>query len=170
MSSPGNSRAQSSTSRSCIRWCLKGIEATVTPPTYTNRAAEVVKEGNFRAIEGSRVQLNVVLDRVPKTAALVLGGPSDSSRESIPLQIDGPRLTGELPPITKELRYEIDAADGGGMKLESESYRIKVLTDDKPTIRFIQPRGIAGGHADRRGSDRGRSDRRFRPVPPGDRL
>jgi hypothetical protein len=123
---------------------VKGIEATVAPPTYTRRAVEVVKEGNFRAIEGSRVQLTVMLDRAPKTATLVVGAPGDSSRESIPLHIDGPRLAAELPPFAKELRYEIDAADGEGMKLKSESYRIKVQTDDKPTIRFIRPEESLG--------------------------
>jgi hypothetical protein len=118
---------------------IRGVEATVTPPSYTRRPAEVVKEGNFLAILGSRVQIAVMLDRAPKTAALVLGAPADPSRQSIPLQIDGARLTGELPQIAKEFRYEIDAADGEGMKLEAESFRVKVQVDEKPTVRFIRP-------------------------------
>ena len=118
---------------------MKGIEATVTPPPYTRRPAEVVKEGNFRAIVGSRVQIAVTLDRAPKAAAMVLGTPGDPSRTSIPLLIDGARLTGELPPITKEIRYEIDAADVEGIKLEAESYRVKAQADEKPTIRFSRP-------------------------------
>ncbi len=118
---------------------LKTIEATVTPPPYTRRPAEVVKEGNFRAIEGSRVQIAIMLDRAPQTAAMVWGSPDDSSRQSIPLKQDGIRLTGELPPIAREIQYEIAAADGEGMKLETESYRVKVQADLKPTIRFIRP-------------------------------
>ncbi len=119
---------------------LKGLEATVTPPPYTRRPAEVVKEGNFRAIEGSRVALAVTLDHAIRTAELLLGSPADSPRRSIPLQIDGTRLTGELPPITTELEYQIDATDAEGMKLEEAvSYRVKVQLDDKPTIRFIEP-------------------------------
>ncbi len=78
---------------------LKEIEATVTPPAYTRRPVATVKEGNLRAIEGSRVQLAVTLDRAPSTATLLWGHPGDPSRHSIPLRIDGPRLTGELPPI-----------------------------------------------------------------------
>jgi hypothetical protein len=119
---------------------LKGLEATITPPAYTRRKTEVVKEGNFRAIEGSNVHLAVTLDHAPRTAAILLGAPADSSRQSIPLQIDGARLTGELPPITQETTYQIDAVDSEGMKLdEPELFRVKVQTDGKPTIRFIQP-------------------------------
>ena len=118
---------------------LKAIEATVTPPAYTRRPAETVKEGNLRAIEGSRVQLAVTLDRAPKTATLLWGSPGDPQRRSIPLRIDGPRLTGELPPISREVQYEIAAADDDGMKLEAEAYRIKFQADEKPTIRFIRP-------------------------------
>ncbi len=56
------------------------------------------------------------------------------------MRIDGARLVGELPPITAETEYQIDAVDGEGMKLEdAKSYRVKVQLDDKPTIRFIQP-------------------------------
>jgi hypothetical protein len=120
---------------------LKAIEATVTPPAYTRRPVETVKEGNLRAIGGSRVQVAVTLDRAPKTATLLLlwGSPGDPGRQSIPLRIDGPRLIGELPPISQELQYEIAAADDDGMKLEAETYRIKFQADEKPTIRFIRP-------------------------------
>jgi Domain of unknown function (DUF4175) len=119
---------------------LSGLEATVTPPPYTHRPPEVVKKGNFRAIEGSQVQLAVMLDHAPQSAELLVGSAADSSRQSIPLQLDGTRLTAHLPPITKDVEYQIDAIDSEGMKLEgAESYRIKVQLDDKPTIRFIQP-------------------------------
>jgi hypothetical protein len=118
---------------------LKDFAATVTPPAYTKRPAAVVKDGNLRAIEGSRVEIAVTLDRAPQSAALVLGAPGDSSRQSIPLQIDGARVVGELPPIVRDVQYEIAAADGEGMKLEAESYRIKVEADQAPTIHFIKP-------------------------------
>jgi hypothetical protein len=118
---------------------LKGIEATVTPPPYTRRPAEVVKEGNLRAIEGSRVELAITLDRAPGTAVLYWGSPAKSARESIPLKIDGARLSGLLPPIKQEIQYEIVAADDAGLELEKASYRVKIQADEKPTIHFIQP-------------------------------
>jgi len=118
---------------------LKAIEATVTPPSYTRRPATVVKEGNFRAIEGSRIQIAVMLDRAPQTAALSWGSPDNSFRQSIPLTRDGTRLTAELAPIAREIQYEIAAADADRMKLETEPFRVKVQADLKPAIRFIRP-------------------------------
>ena len=81
---------------------LTGLEATITPPAYTRRPSEVVKEGNFRAIDGSRVRLAVTLDHAPRSAQVLLGSSTDASPQSIPLQIDGTRLAGELPPITAD--------------------------------------------------------------------
>jgi hypothetical protein len=119
---------------------LRGIEATITPPPYTHRPVEVVKEGSFRAIEGSRVALAVTLDHAPQRAELLLGSPTDASQRSIPLRIDGARLTGELPPITNELEYQIVATDAEGMKIEeADSFRVKAQLDARPTVRFIEP-------------------------------
>jgi hypothetical protein len=119
---------------------LKNLEATITPPPYTRRPTAVVKEGNFRAIEGSQVRFAITLDHTATIAQLLLGSEADSSRRSIPLQINGTHLTGELPPIIKDTEYQIDAIDGEGMKLDdAQSYRITVQLDGKPTIRFIQP-------------------------------
>ena len=119
---------------------IKGLEATITPPSYTRRSSEVFKEGNFRAIEGSRVRLAVTLDHAPRSAKVLLGSSAAASRQSIALQIDGTRLAAELPPITTDTEYEIDAEDGEGMRLEdAKSYHIKVQLDGKPTIRFLQP-------------------------------
>ena len=74
---------------------LKGLEATITPPPYTRRPPEVVKDGNWSAIEGSRVDVEIQLDRSPATATLALESSREAAaRKSIPLQIDGTRLTG----------------------------------------------------------------------------
>jgi len=124
---------------------LKGVEAAITPPAYTRRPPEVVREGNFKAIEGSRVQLTITLDHAPKSASLVLrstGG--EPSPEMVPLNIDGARLTGLLPPITREMPYQIEAVDEDGMKLEADSFRIKVALDLKPTLRFVRPEESLG--------------------------
>ena len=124
---------------------LKSLEATITPPAYTRQPPAVVKKGNFGAIEGSGVRLAVTLDHGPREARVLLSDSTSGERmavaeRSIPLQIDGTRLTGELPPIINDIEYQIDATDGEGMKLdEAQRYRIKVQLDAKPTIRFIQP-------------------------------
>ena len=55
------------------------------------------------------------------------------------MDMDGPRLSALLPPITKDLEYTIEAADADGMKLGADRFRIKVVPDVEPTVRFIQP-------------------------------
>ncbi len=119
---------------------LTGVEAAITPPAYTRRSPEVVKQGNFNAIEGSRVQLTIALDHAPKSASLSLRTTAaEASPQVVPLSIDGAKLTGVLPPITKEMQYNIDAVDAEGVKLEASSFRIKVALDSVPTLRFLQP-------------------------------
>ena len=75
----------------------------------------------------------------PRRPRLVLGLPDQPTRQTVPLEIEGAKLTGRLPPITKDLQYEIAAADDDGMKLEADPFRIKVRPDEKPTVRFIRP-------------------------------
>jgi hypothetical protein len=123
---------------------LKQIEATVEPPAYTRRPKATVKEGNLRVIAGSRVGLQVTLDRGPQKASLVIhpAGTKDKpgSDSTVSLQINGAVLTGELPAVAKDLEYEIAAEAGDGMRLDANRFRIDVTPDRKPTIRFVKPR------------------------------
>ena len=118
---------------------LSSVEAAITPPEYTRRPKELVKEGSFKAIEGSRVQLSVTLNHAPRSASLVLGPGGAGASQTVPMDMDGPRLSALLPPITKDLEYTIEAADADGMKLGADRFRIKVVPDVEPTVRFIQP-------------------------------
>jgi hypothetical protein len=119
---------------------LTGVEAAITPPAYTRRPREVAKQGNFKAIEGSSVQLSIALDHAPKSASLTLrtaGG--QATPEMVPLSIEGAKLTAQLPAITADMQYKIDAVDDNGMNLETDAFRIKVVRDREPTLRFVQP-------------------------------
>ena len=77
---------------------LSGVEAAITPPAYTRRPPEVVKQGSFKAIEGSRVQLGITLNHAPTTASLALAQTGDASPQRVPLEIDGPKLDCALAP------------------------------------------------------------------------
>ena len=144
---------------------LEGIEAAITPPAYTRRSPQVVKEGSFKAIEGSTVRLAVTLDHSPASASLVLASNDGTGPQALPLEINGAKLTAPLPPITKDLQYHIDAVDAEGMKLEPRSFRITLILDQKPTIRFIKPDESLAVTPTGRGPDRGRSGRRLRGEP-----
>ena len=118
---------------------LKGLQATITPPPYTRKPPAVVKDGKWNAVEGSRVELEIQLDRSPKTAALSLKAGGQPLPEQVSLQIDGTKLSGVVASVNKSLDLEITAADADGVTLEPEKRRITVTADHGPTLRFIQP-------------------------------
>jgi len=117
---------------------LKGIEAEVQPPAYTRRPAALVKEGNFKVIAGSRVRFHITLDREPSTARLVL---FPAGTPPLALEVEGNVLTGELSSVEKAVEYEVDAVAAEGMRLENVTrFRIEVVPDRKPTVRFLKPK------------------------------
>ena len=119
---------------------LKALEATITPPAYTRRPNEVSRRGAFGPSRDRECDLRSRSTTLRGRAEVLLGPSTDASRQSIALQIDGTRLACELPPITADTEYQIDAVDDEGMRLEdAKSYCVKVQLDGKPTIRFIQP-------------------------------
>jgi len=118
---------------------LKGLEAKVTPPPYTRRKQEVVKQGNLQVIEGSSVELQIALNHAPTSAELLLGGPGEASVQVPLLNIGDAKLAGRLPAIAKDVQYQINAVDAEGLKLEIAPFRIKVTPDQKPTLRFVRP-------------------------------
>jgi hypothetical protein len=123
---------------------LKQIEACVEPPAYTRRPTATVKEGNLKVIAGSKVGLQVTLDRPPQSARMMIY-PARTKDKATPettvaLQVNGVVLTGQLPAIAKELEYEIAAEAADGTRLDGSRFRIDVTPDRKPTIRFLKPR------------------------------
>jgi phage terminase large subunit-like protein len=118
---------------------LKSLQATITPPPYTRKPPAVVKDGNWNAIAGSRIEIEIQLDRTPATAKLELKAGGKPLPERVELQIDGVTLKGVLASVTKDLDLELTAADTDLVKLEPERRRIKVAADQEPTLRFIQP-------------------------------
>ena len=115
------------------------MEATVIPPAYTRRPTAVQSAGSLRVIEGSDVQFAIELNREPQTAALELGGAGEAAPLTIPLSIQGTKLTGMLPKVTTEQTYTIIAITADGVELDRGLNRIKVQPDEPPTVRFIRP-------------------------------
>jgi Domain of unknown function (DUF4175) len=118
---------------------LKKLQATITPPAYTRQPSVVLKEGDWNAIEGSRVELEIGLDRSPAAAEFKLSSASQTLAEKVELRIEGNKLSGAIASITKDVELEITARAADGMTLEPERRRIKVLADREPTLRFVQP-------------------------------
>ena len=118
---------------------LKALQATITPPPYTRQPPTVAKDGNWNAIEGSRVEIEIQLDRTPTTAKLELKAGGKPLPESVNVQIDGAKLKGVLPSVTGDLELELTAADADLVSLEPVRRRIKMAADQGPTLRFIEP-------------------------------
>jgi hypothetical protein len=122
---------------------LKQVEGTVEPPAYTRCKPTPIKEGNFSALEGSKIRLHFTLDRPPQQASLQVFASTSKERtepaQTVPLQIVGAELTGELAALEKDLEYEIAARASDGMALDAGRFRIRVQPDRKPTIRFLKP-------------------------------
>jgi hypothetical protein len=53
--------------------------------------------------------------------------------------VKGNELAGELPVVDKETEYEVAAEAADGMRLDENHFRIQVLPDRKPTVRFVKP-------------------------------
>ena len=65
---------------------LKALQATITPPPYTRQPPAVAKDGNWNAVEGSRVEIEIQLDRTPATAKLELKAGGKPLPEKVDLQ------------------------------------------------------------------------------------
>src|SRR5262249_18553356 len=72
-----------------------------------------------------------------KTARLVL--PGKDKAPPVPLEVKGKELVGELPAVDKETEYEVAAEAADGTRLDENHFRIQVLPDRKPTVRFVKP-------------------------------
>jgi uncharacterized membrane protein YedE/YeeE len=118
---------------------IKTIEAAIEPPAYTKLKPSVAKEGNFKVPEGSKVRFQIGLDRAPASAKIVWTVKDSKTPVVLPLEIDGTKLTGELPPLAADVRYEVIASANDGMKLDPARFSISVKPDAKPTIKFVKP-------------------------------
>ena len=153
---------------------LEAIEAAIEPPAYTRRPATMVKEGNFKVIEGSRVRFRIRLDRPVQTAQLLFAtvGRSPKPRENLPpleLSMEGQDLLGELAEVRKEVEYEIFAEAADGMR-----WRRIVFVSRCSSIASRRSALSTGkahrGDAEHRGPYAGRGHRRLRPGPGRHRL
>jgi hypothetical protein len=118
---------------------LKTFEAAIEPPSYTKLKPSVAKEGNFQVPEGSKVRFRIGLDRAPSSARIAWTPAGSKTPTVLPLAIDGNKLSGDLPPLSSDVRYEIVAIASDGMKLDPTRFTIKVRSDEKPTVKFVKP-------------------------------
>jgi Domain of unknown function (DUF4175) len=118
---------------------LKSFAAAIEPPSYTRLKPSVAKEGDFKAPEGSKIRFAITLDREPVSARISWTAQGSKTPQILPLTIVGNQLSGELPPLDKDIAYEISADASDRMTLDPLRYKIKVQPDTKPTLKFLKP-------------------------------
>lgn len=135
----------------------KGM-AQVTPPVYTRRSTEVVKDANeLRVLEGSRIDFTWELNRQPAEARLVripdstmtkngLRSRSEKSNidstsvsEDIVLKSQHTQISGHLSDVRSNASYHLIAKAADGIALDPVRINIRVKMDQKPQIEFLQP-------------------------------
>jgi hypothetical protein len=138
--------AESDTYRILVRYPLKlvNIKAAIRPPEYTGLEESVVEGGDVTALVGSRIALEIELDRAPATAALEVQDVARASKqapaeaERMPLAIDGSRLSTELV-VTSDKNYTIVAEAADGTRLATNKHRLRARQDEPPQVWFESP-------------------------------
>jgi hypothetical protein len=117
---------------------LEKVEARIIPPAYTARPEEAMTGLDLKVLEGSTVELAVVLNRAAAEAkATTLDG--GTSAGGTPLVVAGNSLRGTLADLRKSASWTITARAADGMLLEPQRLSIRVQLDRKPEVKFIEP-------------------------------
>ncbi len=140
----GSSRSE--TYRVDVRYPLKiaSIEAAIQPPAYTGLGESVVDGGDFTALVGSHVTLEVELDREPQAAHLEMHDLRGSGRkesappERIAMAIDGKRLSAEFA-VVSDKTFVVVATGADGIELADNKHRLRARKDEAPQVWFESP-------------------------------
>ena len=137
--------ATSDIHRISVRYPLHiiGHSVALTPPAYTQIAASVVEEPGFTAIDGSLAKLEIILDRAPAKAVLLMRpagsfAAAGAAATEIPLSINGTTASTEMT-ITDNWRYIVHAVDADGVEVKSDEASIRVRRDQAPRVWFEKP-------------------------------
>ena len=126
---------------------LEKIEVDLTPPAYTGIDKTTVSEGNVHALEGTSALFRFELDRAPAWAKVMLSEPGDrlapqgeeaTPPQELPVEVNGAIVTLQLE-LTEEKVYSLLAESPDGMKLPTNSFRIRIRKDQPPQVWVEQP-------------------------------
>ncbi len=115
----------------------KIVAAYVFPP-YSRVPPKRVESGQISGLEGTKVTISFTASKDLSKAAVILG---DAPPKDLPL--DGPRafMLRDLV-LTKDMTYEIKLTDVDGLtEAHPEKYSIRVVPDEPPVARIVEPTG-----------------------------
>ena len=125
---------------------IQAVNSTITPPTYTGLSENAVPDGNVTALYGSHIRCEVLLDRAPVSAEVVLNwiwratqdNPDEQRSQIVPVTLDGARLTLEMD-AEQDLTWSVSALAEDGSTLPEHLFRLRVQRDKPPRIAFQKP-------------------------------
>ncbi|HEY9187624.1 MAG TPA: DUF4175 family protein [Ignavibacteria bacterium] len=115
---------------------IRNLRVSILPPSYTKENVKYLDDniGDIIAIKGSRVRIEVEVNKVINDAKIIFG---DST--SIKMKIENKKCVSEFT-INKDNSYFIYLEDEKGAKnIDPVIYTIKMINDDYPSITIIQP-------------------------------
>ena len=109
-------------------------EMHVAPPAYTGRGERRISGLTAEIEEGATVSWSLAFDQVVDQPRLVVGG-----RETVPLRVEGDNLSASLV-VSETALYHVAGVLRDGTEWKSaELHSLKVLKDQAPTLRILQP-------------------------------
>lgn len=113
---------------------VKALRVHLAPPPYSQLQPETREGGDFEALLGTTVNLEVEATKEVKEGKIALGEKSE-----ILLQVRGNRLKGSLPVFSAS-RYLIKLRDEHGFENPNPAqYSITIIPDQSPEVELISP-------------------------------
>lgn len=112
----------------------------ITSPAYTGVPVRTSDGPTFSAVRGSTAVLRFGLDRDPVSATLVIKDPARPKNvpTRVPMAIQDRVVSAELA-LTADIEYSVEALDADDMPLGDNHFRVRVTTDQPPSIGFDTP-------------------------------
>ena len=112
----------------------------VTAPAYTGLAPATHESGSFSAVQGSTARIQFDLDRAATAATLVVKDPAKpaAAPRRIEMAVQNQHVSAELP-LTADVEYTVEARDAAGVPAVANRHRVRVTTDQPPTVWFDAP-------------------------------
>ena len=140
-------RYESPTHRVDVRYPIevKSVRVDLTSPAYTGVPPQTINNGSFHALEGSRAEFQIELDRPVPKAWLELTNLQRSidgdqqEKLTIDCAVAGATLRASMD-ITEDQVYTVYATADEDTRMRPNRFRIRVKRDRPPRLDFIRPR------------------------------
>ncbi len=115
---------------------VASFQVSIEPPRYSRLSAQVLEAnfGDASALKGSHISITMKASKPLRNATLIA-----NDTLAIPMRVQNDSAFFELM-LKEEFTYRFDLLDTSGVLSEKGAeYRLRVMHDEPPQIRFVQP-------------------------------